>query len=348
MIAELHPDSAKVLSNDYLSQLFTTRLNNAIQISQRYEKFWTYARDVALAGGKRIRPYLTMIGYGGIDKKILPVAVAQELIHIAMLIHDDVIDQDDKRHGKKNMNGLYKQDYRDYLEQPMLGHYANSAAVLAGDALISEAYLAISNSSFSDEVKRAVTEQMHLSIYDVIGGELLDVEAAFITDTDFDPMQIYRYKTSSYSFIGPLLAGAYCAGADKQTLTTLREFATNLGIAFQIQDDLLGVFGDERETGKSTLTDLREGKQTLLVRYHQESMDTAMRERFVEFGNNLAPIKHLEQIKRDMQTSGAQQKTSDAAVHYFELAQNHLHELQPGVRYDALQKILNSLKERKQ
>lgn len=101
MIDELHPDSAKVLSNDYLSQLFTTRLNNAIQISQRYEKFWTYTRDVALAGGKRIRPYLTMIGYGGIDKKILPVAVAQELIHIAMLIHDDVIDQDDKRHGKK-------------------------------------------------------------------------------------------------------------------------------------------------------------------------------------------------------------------------------------------------------
>lgn len=70
MTAELHPNLAKAISNDYLAKLFTTRLNSASQISQRYAKFWEYTRDVALAGGKRIRPYLTMIGYGGIDKKI--------------------------------------------------------------------------------------------------------------------------------------------------------------------------------------------------------------------------------------------------------------------------------------
>lgn len=102
-----------------------------------------------------------------------------------------------------------------------------------------------------------------MRIQEVVGGELTDVESAFVHDMPFDPIKIYRYKTAGYSFVGPLLSGAYCHEESQDTIDSLRRYAISAGIAFQIHDDLLGVFGDERETGKSTLTDLREGKRTL-------------------------------------------------------------------------------------
>ncbi len=344
--SSLHPDSAKALVNEYMTQLFATRLGDAGKISQRYETFWKHTRDVALAGGKRIRPYLTMVGYGAMDDKILPVATAQELIHIAMLIHDDIIDQDDIRHGQKNMNGLYREEYGTFVNGAHIVHYAHSAALLAGDALISEAYRAICDSSFEDGVKRRATEQLHLAIYEVIGGELLDVEAAFVSDIDFDPLQIYRYKTSSYSFIGPLLTGAYCAGANESTIHSLRDFATTIGIAFQMQDDLMGVFGDEARTGKSTLSDLHEGKYTLIIKNHRELMNDEMRQRFEWFGKPAATAAELEPIKKDIIQSGAYVKTTNAIDEYFLLARRQLEMLDDGERRTALEQLLDMLTKR--
>lgn len=266
-----------------------------------------------MAGGKRIRPHLTIVGYGSADDRIIPVAAAQELIHIAMLMHDDIIDQDDMRHGIANINGRYSTHYREYVSPQRAMHYANSAGILAGDCMLSEAYQVISSSSFDASVTRKLINQLHLSIFEVIGGELLDVEASFVQGVDFDPLKIYRYKTASYSFIGPLISGAYCAGTDEREVEKLRTFATNLGIAFQIQDDLLGVFGDEQETGMSSLSDLREGKETLLVRFHRQLMDEEMRERFMEFGNENTSLSALASIRNDMRESSVQQKMTDVA-----------------------------------
>lgn len=339
-------NDTRALVDAYLEKICAARKQQAAKIGSRYIRFWDEIERSMLAGGKRIRPYLTMIGYGAVDKRVLPVAVAQELIHVAMLMHDDVIDQDDIRHGVANVQGAYREAYSPYLDPARARHYSYGAGILAGDALISEAYKMVYASGFGEHIQSQVIAQLHTSIYEVIGGELLDVEAAFITDEIFDPMQVYRYKTSSYSFIGPLLSGAYCGGVGTDEIERLRAFATAAGIAYQIQDDILGVFGDEASTGKSTLTDLREGKQTLLISYYQAAMDEADHDLFRYFGDEQATDEVLAQIKHAIRTSGALDKAKETAAAYFSDASEQLAQLEAGSRREALTELLERLKQR--
>jgi len=343
----LSPERARELVDAEMSALFERRRHEALTISGSYGTFWSHIADVANAGGKRVRPYLTMVGNGAIDERVLPIAVAQEIIHIAMLMHDDIIDQATTRHGTNNVTGFYLDTYRAHTDEARALHYANSVALLAGDALVSEAYQLIHTSSYPDAIKQKLSTQLATSIFEVIGGQLLDIEAGFITTATFDPLTVYRYKTSSYSFIGPLLSGAYCSDTDEATLATLERFATNIGIAFQIQDDLLGVFGDESETGKSTVVDLQEGKQTILAQYHREAMNQEQKERFAWFGNMQTSDEQLRTMKQDMIDSGARQKTVELATRYFSAAKNDLIHLPDDARTTELTRLVTRLEGRK-
>lgn len=331
----------------FMLNVLSRRVAEAQKISPRYGEFWQHITTVAMTGGKRFRPYLAIVGYGGLDQKILPIAAAQEFVHLAMLMHDDVIDQDFIRRGHKNINGIYRESYAHQLDNARATHYANSVGVLAGDTLLSEAYRVITTSDFNAVIQAKVTDALSRGIFEVIGGELLDIEAAFITETSYDPILIYRYKTASYSFIGPLLAGAYCRGSDAQTIKTLMNFASNLGIAFQIQDDLLGVFGDETETGKSTVTDLLEGKRTSLVAHHEQAMNPEMRTRFAAFGNPHATADELEAVKFDMIESGARDKTTALVDSYFHRAAQHLQKLSDEMQRTRLDDLMKKLKTRR-
>ena len=347
MQLEVTFDSAKNRIDDAMRALFARRKQDASELGATYVRFWDTIESVSMVGGKRLRPYLTMVAYGKIDERIIPVALAQELIHIAMLMHDDVIDQDFVRHGSANVNGLYRDRYESYLDRRKATHYANSAGVLTGDVLIAEAYQSVATGDFDADTIRRVTSVLSTSLFEVIGGELLDVEAAFVDDERFDPLQIYRYKTSSYSFIGPIVTGAYCSGADEETIVSYRTLAENAGIAFQIQDDLLGIYGNSDETGKSTLTDLREAKRTLLVSYHEELMDDQQRERFAAFGDVGSTDEQLAVLKQDMVDSGAQQKTLDAVELYFGRAGESLARLPDGPQKVLFAEFLEKLKGRK-
>lgn len=339
-------EKSRTLVNEYLERIFAARTEKADSIHERYRLLWDRLQKLSFHGGKRIRPYLTMVAYGQMDEKIAPIAAAQELVHIAMLIHDDVIDEDDVRRGQKNINGTYKEEYNDYLDPPRASHFASSMGILAGDALLSEAYFAIADCEFDTTVKQKILIRLHSSVYEVIGGELIDVEAGFVP-VPIDPELIYRYKTSSYSFVGPLLAGAYCAELDEKTCVALEEFGTALGIAYQIQDDLLGVFGSQEEIGKTPLIDLRDGKHTLLATYHKEMMDEEVAKRFAYFGKIQATDEQLQAIKNDMVASGAKQRTIDAAAEYSSRALAALESLEPGARRDNLQLLAEQLTDRK-
>ena len=339
-------EKSRTLMNDYLERIFVARTEKADSIHERYRILWDRIQRLSFCGGKRIRPYLTMVAYGQMDEKIAPVAAAQELVHIAMLIHDDVIDEDDVRRGQKNINGTYKEEYNDYLDPPRASHFASSIGILAGDALLSEAYFAIADCEFDATIKQKILMRLHISLYEVIGGELIDVEAGFVP-VSIDPELIYRYKTSSYSFVGPLLTGAYCAELDEKTCAALEEFGTSLGIAYQIQDDLLGVFASQEEIGKTPLIDLRDGKHTLLAAYHKEMMDEAATKRFAYFGKTQATDEQLRAIKNDMEASGAKQRTLDAATEYSSRALAALQSLEPGARREELQRLAEQLTDRK-
>lgn len=347
MNGEISLSDTRALVDELVTRVLEKRKTEAAKVGKSYEAFWQHIEKTIFAGGKRIRPYLTMVGNGALDPRVIPVAAAQELVHIAMLIHDDVIDQDFVRHGEENISGIYREAYREHLDDVRATHYAHSAAVLAGDALISEAYFLVNESDYDDTTKRKITQQLQRSIFEVIGGELMDVESGFIRDEQFDPLQVYRYKTSSYSFIGPLLSGAYCAGSDDETIEHLEKYATDIGIGFQIQDDLLGVFGDEEKTGKSTMTDIHEAKRTLLIAYHEKHMNTEQRQRFnAVFGNTDATEAQVQLLKDDMEATGAKAKALERADHYFGKAVEELELLGDDNRKASLLQFTELLRKR--
>lgn len=328
-----------------ISDLIDTRISSSAKIHPSYSYLWSNIKQTIMAGGKRTRPQLVAIGYGQLDDAIIPVASAYELIHTAMLAHDDVIDRDTVRRGKPTINGVYVDRYSTRLSAADRDHQAYGAGILAGDLLISESYCMIMASTFSSDIKTSLVNLLHRSIYEVVGGELLDVEAAFMDDY-YDPLLIARYKTASYSFVGPLLAGAICAEAPKQILNALEEFGQSAGTAYQLQDDVLGLFGVESKTGKSTIGDLREGKATVLIKHHKDTLaQNELNEFQAVFGNSSITTEQANQIKHAIKASGALEKTKLMINQYYAAAKKSIANL-PASQQEQLLALLNKLENR--
>ena len=256
--------------NCLLSNHFKQQHARAADIHADYAGLWEIIIQQHQAGGKRLRPYLCVLAYqalGGNDyQALLPIAGGLELLHFAMLVHDDIIDRDFIRHGQLNVAGLYRERYRDLAIKPdEQVHFANSSAILAGDLLLSDAYQLMASSTFSAEQRLQVITLLGEAIYAVSGGELLDTEASLHDPTYVDSLKVAEFKTAVYSCSIPLVIGGLLAGANKEIQMELRHIGKCVGIAFQLADDLLGVYGAAEQTGKTTIGDLREGKRTYLL-----------------------------------------------------------------------------------
>ncbi len=325
-LSDLHKQTTEE-TTACLAKFFDSSIKQADDISSSYGRLWRHMQTVVMHGGKRLRPYLTVVGSGDYSdisiSKIIPIAAAQELLHTALLMHDDVIDRDDKRHGVDNLNGLYKKDYVSATE-PDRTHYAYSTAILAGDLLIAAAHKLINQSSFAAEQKQAALAQLYQSIFEVAGGELMDVEASFLDTDELHALPIAEHKTASYSFVGPLVTGALLTQKPAEYQQNLREFALNLGVAFQLQDDLLGVFGDEDITGKSTVNDIKEAKRTLIIEEYLASSGFDKKLYNLLFGNASASNEDITKLKASIERSGARQKTEETIASYADKAQTAL------------------------
>lgn len=338
---------AKEFVEKYMTEIIEERKKESAAIHPAYRTFWDEIGAVTLFGGKRIRPYLTFVGAGGIDENTIKVATAQELLHIAVLIHDDIIDKDLMRHGAKNVSGRYTERYQKYFTDNEASHYANSTALLAGDMLIAEAHRCIQQTTYNESIKHRLHERLYTSMYQVIAGELLDVEATFVDDLEYDPIKIYELKTASYSLVGPLLSGAYCADLPEESTDILERFGHALGIAYQIQDDLLGLYGNGSRTGKSTTGDLREGKCTLLVALHEARMNDDQRQRFSTiFAHAGSSDADFAMIREDMITSGARAEAYERVEQYYQIAEDQLMTLQDEFRRSQLSALVDKLRGR--
>jgi len=336
----------------FLQDFLLRKTKNAQAIDPSYERLWETINDTVLAGGKRLRPYLTLLAYSH-DKPnsiadALSVAAAQELLHAALLIHDDVIDRDTIRHGTKNITGRYIDTYEPYAPRDSATHYAYGASILAGDLLIAAAHELIFTSSWSQEKKQSLLQLLEQSIFEVAGGELMDVEAAFMQDQSYDPFSIYRYKTAGYSFITPLLSGATLADSSEETKTALKEFGKQLGTAYQLQDDILGIFGDEVLTGKSTSCDLREAKQTLLVTTFLGRASDEERAMFTAiFGKEDAKETLLQQVRDLIESTGAKNEVIKSIEKYSAAAREALSPLNDTKEKAELLSLVDKLVSRK-
>ena len=254
-----------------LGRFFSVARRRAAPLGPEYLELWTRL-EAGTVGGKRFRPRMVIAAYealGGDDLETAAcVGAAFELLHTALIVHDDVIDHDFVRRGAPNISGSFRDRARaEGAPVAAAEHRGMSASVIAGDLALTGAYRLVDHSGVGDDIRSALLEIMDEALFASAAGELIDVDfawAAGIPRVD-EILTMERLKTAVYSFECPLQAGAVLAGASGETVATLGAFGRDMGIAYQIVDDLLGVFGREEETGKSALGDLREGKRTVLI-----------------------------------------------------------------------------------
>ncbi|MFY9637046.1 MAG: polyprenyl synthetase family protein [Cellulosimicrobium cellulans] len=261
------------LVEDALQRFFADAKLRAVAVNATYLGLWE-ALERAAAGGKRSRPRLVMLAYrqlGGTDfSSAAELAASYELLHSALIIHDDVIDRDFVRRGLPNVSGHYRSRALRAGEPPAAAEHAGvSAGVLAGDLALSSAYRLLQSVDAPAAVRRRLNDILDDAIFSSVGGEVLDIEFSRTPDMPSleDITKTAHQKTSVYSFEAPLQSGAILAGAPEPVVAALTAFGRYAGIAYQIADDVLGVFGNESRTGKSSWGDLREGKRTVLLSY---------------------------------------------------------------------------------
>lgn len=322
-----------------LAGLFQEKVPQAHAIHPSYGRLIEEIERVVMNGGKRLRPYLVYIGNGAINAHATRVGVAHELLHAALLVHDDIIDRDDIRHGQPTIHHAYfAHHYQKVISDDTERiHFSRSAALLAGDLLISWAYELLGQLPQSS----ALIARISQGIFEVAGGELLDTESPFIPEVR-DPLVIYRYKTAGYSFIAPLLSGAELQGLSGEDIKALETYASSLGVAYQIQDDLLGTFGDTEITGKSSVNDLREGKYTLLITYFLEVANDEQVALYKNvFGNTAATQEEIDSLKMAIDASGAKNRTIEELHRHIEIARNQLDLLTQDSQREALGELID-------
>ncbi len=254
-----------------LERFFRDAKRRATTLGPRYVDLWSTLERGSL-GGKRFRPQMVIASYeslGGSDSESCAlVGAAFELLHTALIVHDDVIDRDFSRRGIPNVSGSYRDTATTAgIPTPAAEHRGMSAALIAGDLALTGASRLLLDLTCDHSTRAALLDLLDEAIFASAGGELLDVELALAIEMPTVPeiLEMERAKTAVYSFEAPLMAGAVLAGAEPFVVDALQEFGREIGVAYQLVDDLLGVFGAETETGKTTLGDLREGKRTVLI-----------------------------------------------------------------------------------
>jgi len=232
---------------------------------------FSHIKEFILRKGKRIRPILFAIGYLGYAKKsaagLYRSAISIELLHDFLLVHDDIIDKSSTRRGKPSMHAMLNKYLSAYKNVKFSGE---DLAIVVGDvmhAMALHTFLSVKENPRQKEM--ALKKFIAAAIYTGCGEfvELLYGTKGIDEIKKEDIYKIYDLKTANYTFASPLAIGATLAGAPEKEVTRLFQYGSCLGRAFQIQDDILGMFGEEKETGKSTLTDLQEAKKTILIWY---------------------------------------------------------------------------------
>lgn len=271
--------------------------------------------DAALsfvAGGKRLRPRFCFAGWlvAGGDRHepaIVSAAASLEWLQGSALVHDDLMDGSDTRRGRPSVHRAFEARHREEARVGDPAGFGASVAVLLGDLMLSWCDEMMTTSILDSPAMapqvRAARRYLDLCKTEVVGGQFLDVIGQTRPSLSVDEaMRIVRFKTAKYTVERPLHMGAALAGADATLIAGLSDVALPLGEAFQLRDDVLGVFGDPSVTGKPAGDDLREGKRTVLVARTHELTDAAGRALLSEA---LGTSEGVEPLTALIETSGA-------------------------------------------
>ncbi len=301
------------------------------------------------SGGKLLRASLIALGYktfSNDDDKYLPLASAYETFQTSILIHDDIMDSADRRRGKITIPVSYNNKLCDSDDINRKKHISNSLGICIGDLGFYLTSKIIIENYKDEETFPRILSLYNKIVINTLKGELIDVILPYeeqysknsITTME-NVMEIYKLKTAWYSIIGPYFLGMTLAGADEDKISCMEEFLNNLGLAYQIKDDILGVFGDEDVIGKSLLSDASEFKQTILYAYLAANNKSRLGELNKYYGKPDLNEEDLRIIKNIFTESGAYKYSIDTMEELFDRSRQLLKELD--FISDNYKKILN-------
>lgn len=315
------------MNNISLGQLAKKNLRKmALEVDKSLEEYWNqqlkvdfgfektqkelsrkileHAKEHNLRPAKRIRA--TLVYYGYLlgkekiekNKEIWKAMEAMELVQTALLMHDDFMDEDKLRRGLPTTHEYFGEGDR---------HYGESMAVNTGDLVLCLGYERMLECNLDKEKVLKATKQLMRGIAETALGQSFDVSLPKLGDiTEEKVLAVHRTKTSIYTFQNPLLVGGILGGLSSKAMEILKEYSQYAGMAFQLQDDVLGLFGETEKTGKSTNSDLLQGKSTLLISKAMELGSTEQKKSVQKaWGNKKATEKEIIMAKTAIKDSGA-------------------------------------------
>ncbi len=310
----------KKIFDKELEQFLNLKIRQAGKISPVAYGMVGTLKKYILQSGKRIRPalmYYTYIALGGKNvKQAMQAAMATEFMHTFLIIHDDIIDRDNLRRGNPSVHYFYRRSAEGkFTAESGAIHYGNSQAISVGNMAFSFANEVIAESGLEEPIKGKLFKKISNIIFNTTIGEFYDVSAVLEKNiSEKNVLIILEYKTARYTVEGPIHLGAILAGADKKTMKGLSNYSIPLGIAYQIQDDILGIFGSEKQTGKPVGADIKEGKKTLLIAKALEFGNTKQKEEINSaLGNQKISNGKIEKICRIVKQTGSLEYSQDLA-----------------------------------
>ena len=286
---------------------------------------YSAASHLIVSGGKRLRPYMVMKScemLGGKTKNAINAASAIEMVHNFTLVHDDIMDNDEMRHG---VTTVHKK-------------FGMPIAILAGDVLFSKAYQVISSTNLPSNSVIELVSRLAKSCVDVCEGQLLDISMANNEKIPSQSQYIKMIeKKTAALFEVSCAMGAICANAKRKDVSNLSSFGKNLGIAFQITDDLIGVLGDSKVTKKPVGNDLREGKKSLPILLAINHANGENKEIILKaFGNSFATRDDIEKALKIIRRLKIEKTVRRQAQSYAQRAKKSIQSYSGSAKNDLL------------
>jgi len=282
------------------------------------------------AGGKRMRPLMAILvaeAVGNRGDQALPFGCALEIIHNFTLVHDDVIDQDPVRRGKPAVHIAY--------DMP--------TAIIAGDALFARAYEILADTEVDGERLRRLLRRVSDTVFLVAEGQQMDVDNEGRSEVSREEYLDMVEKKTAVLFACAAEGGAVIGGGSEEQISAMKEYARLLGIGFQIWDDVLGIKGDAKKTGKPVGSDIRNGKRTLIVVDALERLEgDARRDAFLEtLGNEKATDKEVKDAIQLLEDIGSIEHARQFALDYARKAKELLSCLRTSEEREMLREMVD-------
>lgn len=294
------------ITDKHLAVYFDEEIDKNFGFNQRQKKLvkklLEHAKEHNLRSAKRLRASFVyhsyLLGRRNVDERIFRAAVAIELVHTALLMHDDFMDQDELRRGGLTSHKFLARGSK---------HYGEAMAVDLGDVILSWGYEMLNRCRFETELVNEAVGHLLRTAIKTGWGQAMDLNLEKEKEwTEDDVMTTHRAKTAVYTYENPLMVGAILGKLGGEVRKILTEYARWGGIAFQLQDDILGLFGSPEKTGKSADSDLLQGKRTLLMLIALRQGNKGGREAILKvWGKGKANEDDLEKAKEAVKKSGS-------------------------------------------